>query len=74
MNAAAPVLIGYDGSGAARRAVHEAAELFGSRRALVLTVWEQGMAYGVATMPWGDAATGTVARSLRPIWGRRGVR
>ena len=40
MNAAAPILIGYDGSDTARRAVHEAAELFGSRRALVVTVWE----------------------------------
>jgi len=45
VNAAAPVLIAYDGSDAARRAVREAAELFGFRRALVLTVWEPGIAY-----------------------------
>ena len=45
MNAAAPILIGYDGSDTARRAVREAAELFGSRRALVVTVWEPGLAY-----------------------------
>jgi nucleotide-binding universal stress UspA family protein len=45
MNAAAPILIGYDGSDAARRAVHGAAELFGSRRALVVTVWEPNLAY-----------------------------
>jgi nucleotide-binding universal stress UspA family protein len=50
MNAAAPVLIAYDGSDTARRAVHEAAELFGSRRALVVTVWEPGLAYEASAM------------------------
>jgi nucleotide-binding universal stress UspA family protein len=50
MNAAAPILIGYDGSDTARRAVHEAAELFGSRRALVVTVWEPGLAYEASAM------------------------
>ena len=45
MNSAAPILIGYDGSDTARRAVREAAELFGSRRALVVTVWEPDLAY-----------------------------
>ena len=45
MNAAAPILVGYDGSDTARRAIHEAAELFGSRRALVVAVWEPGLAY-----------------------------
>ena len=44
-DAAAPILIGYDGSDTARRAVREAAVLFGSRRALVVTVWEPGLAY-----------------------------
>jgi len=48
MNAAAPILIGYDGSSTARRAVHEAAELLGSRQALVVTVWEPGLAYATA--------------------------
>jgi nucleotide-binding universal stress UspA family protein len=47
MNAPAPVLIAYDGSDTARRAVHDAAELFGSRQALVMTVWEPGLAYKV---------------------------
>ena len=47
MNAAAPILVGYDGSDTARRAIHEAAELFGSRRALVVAVWEPGLAYEV---------------------------
>lgn len=41
----APVLIAYDGSDTARRAVREAAKLFGSRRVLVVTVWEPGLAY-----------------------------
>ena len=40
MNAIAPVLIAYDGSDVARRAIHKTAELFSSRRALVLTVWK----------------------------------
>jgi nucleotide-binding universal stress UspA family protein len=50
MNAAAPILIGYDGSDTARRAVHEAAELLGSRRALVVTVWEPDLAYEASVM------------------------
>ena len=48
MNSTAPVLIGYDGSDAARRAIHETAKLFGSRRALVLTVWEPTLPYQLA--------------------------
>jgi nucleotide-binding universal stress UspA family protein len=40
-----PVLIAYDGSDTARRAVREAGVLFGSRQALVVTVWEPGLAY-----------------------------
>ena len=51
MNADAPILIAYDGSETARRAVHDAAELFGSRPALVVTVWEPGLAVGVGAMP-----------------------
>ena len=43
MNATAPVLIAYDGSDAAHRAIHKTAELLGSRRALVLTVWKPGL-------------------------------
>ena len=46
MNAADPhILIAYDGSDTARRAVHEAAKLFGSCQALVVTVWEPALAY-----------------------------
>jgi nucleotide-binding universal stress UspA family protein len=43
VSATAPILIAYDGSVAARDAVREAAELFPSRRAIVLTVWEPGL-------------------------------
>jgi nucleotide-binding universal stress UspA family protein len=44
MPESSPVVIAYDGSEAARAAVNGAAELFGSRRAIVLTVWEPGLA------------------------------
>jgi nucleotide-binding universal stress UspA family protein len=46
----APVLIAYDGSDAARRAVREAGGLLGSREVLVVTVWEPGLAYE-STLP-----------------------
>jgi nucleotide-binding universal stress UspA family protein len=46
-----PVVIAYDGSGAARQAVVDAARLLGSRRALVVTVWEAGLAYATPPMP-----------------------
>jgi nucleotide-binding universal stress UspA family protein len=51
MNAEAPVLIAYDGSDAARRAVQETAELFGSRPAIVVTIWEPGLAYEATAIP-----------------------
>lgn len=47
----APILIAYDGSDSARRAVREAAELFSSRPAVVTTVWEEGLAYSSVAMP-----------------------
>ncbi len=40
----APILIAYDGSPPARAAVDAAGALFAPRRAIVLTVWEPGMA------------------------------
>ena len=58
MNAGAPVLIAYDGSETARRAVHDAAQLFRSRQALVMTVWEPGLAYGVGAMPMDPTSLG----------------
>jgi nucleotide-binding universal stress UspA family protein len=44
MSESSPIVIAYDGSEAARAAVNGAAELFGSRPAIVLTVWEPGLA------------------------------
>jgi nucleotide-binding universal stress UspA family protein len=46
-----PVLIAYDGSAAAHRAVADAAKLMGSCRMLVVTVWEEGLAYATPVMP-----------------------
>ncbi|MGZ4418733.1 MAG: universal stress protein [Gaiellaceae bacterium] len=60
MNAPAPILIAYDGSDTARRAVQETAELFGSRRALVVTVWEPGLAYEVSAMTADSTGLGPV--------------
>lgn len=57
MNATAPVLIAYDGSDAARRAIHKTAELLGSRRALVLTVWKPGLSADEVTATRGGART-----------------
>lgn len=46
MNASeAPVVIAFDGSAAARQAVAAAASLLAPRRVIVVTVWEEGLAY-----------------------------
>jgi nucleotide-binding universal stress UspA family protein len=45
-----PILIAFDGSPASRRAVTDAARLFGPRPALVVTVWEAGLAYAMPQM------------------------
>jgi nucleotide-binding universal stress UspA family protein len=39
----APIVIAYDGSDPARRAVREAGKLFARRHALVVTVWEPAL-------------------------------
>ncbi len=39
------VVIGYDGSPAARQAVVDVARILGSCKILVVTVWEEGLAY-----------------------------
>jgi nucleotide-binding universal stress UspA family protein len=57
MNATAPVLIAYDGSDAAHRAIHKTAELLGSRRALVLTVWKPGLSADEVTAVRGGTRT-----------------
>jgi nucleotide-binding universal stress UspA family protein len=48
------VVIGYDGSPSADHAVREAGRVLGSRPALIVVVWEAGVAYesmAVATIP-----------------------
>ena len=45
------VLIAYDGSAAARQAVADAVGLLGPRRMLVVTVWEEGLAYATSVAP-----------------------
>jgi nucleotide-binding universal stress UspA family protein len=40
-----PILVAFDGSDAARRAVAEAARLLRPRQMLVVTVWEPGLAF-----------------------------
>lgn len=51
VTSAAPVIIGYDGSSAAARAVRESAPLLGSQPALVVTVWEAGRAFETGVLP-----------------------
>jgi len=62
MTAEAPILIAYDGSDAAQRAISKAAELFASRKIVVMTVWEPGLASAMAmpTSSLGGLAPGTV--------------
>jgi nucleotide-binding universal stress UspA family protein len=46
-----PVVIAFDGSPTALRALQEAAELLAPRPGLVVVVWEAGAAYDFATLP-----------------------
>jgi nucleotide-binding universal stress UspA family protein len=51
MAAPGPIVIGYDGSAAARHAVRSAGELLAGRRAVVVVVWKQGLAFELMTLP-----------------------
>ena len=44
-------LVAFDGSPAARQAILAAAKILGSCRILVVTVWEEGLAYMVPSAP-----------------------
>jgi nucleotide-binding universal stress UspA family protein len=46
-----PVLLAFDGSPAALRALREGAALLAPRRALVVHVWEAGAAFDLASLP-----------------------
>jgi len=46
-----PVIFGYDGSDLSEHAVREAGSLFGDKRALIVSVWEAGRAFEVASSP-----------------------
>jgi nucleotide-binding universal stress UspA family protein len=46
-----PILIAFDGSAAAARAIREAAEVLRPRRALVVTVWKSGIAWELMELP-----------------------
>ena len=46
-----PVIAAFDGSPPSQAAVREAAELFGHRRIVIVTVWEPGLAMAVMTAP-----------------------
>jgi nucleotide-binding universal stress UspA family protein len=46
-----PVVIGFDGTSAAERALRESAALLAPRPALVVVVWEAGRAFEIATLP-----------------------
>ena len=48
-----PIVIAYDGSPAAEHALRAAAELLGSRPALVVVVWEAGAGYEMTEIPAG---------------------
>src|SRR5436305_12501731 len=64
MNAAAElVIIAYDGSKAARRAVAEAAKVMSSCRFLLVTVWEEGLAY----MPMPTAQVDGMTPMTQPV-------
>ncbi len=68
-----PLLLCYDGSDDAKRAIARAGELFGPRSAVVLSVWQPAVAlatYGwagigaIADMADVDATTGNATRDL----------
>jgi nucleotide-binding universal stress UspA family protein len=57
-----PVVIGFDGSPASERALREGAELMATRTALVVVVWEAGLAFGALELP-----TSSVGLAPAPI-------
>ncbi|MFG2037507.1 universal stress protein [Dactylosporangium sp. NPDC048998] len=62
---AAPVVIGFDGSPAAERAIRESARLLTAHSALVVTVWEAGRSFEAVTMPISTLQTPPVVLDIR---------
>jgi nucleotide-binding universal stress UspA family protein len=54
--ASPPILVAYDGSDLAQEAVRQAATLFPGRHAVVVTVWEPGLATMTVMAPGFDMA------------------
>jgi nucleotide-binding universal stress UspA family protein len=62
-----PILIAYDGSDPARRAVREAGKLFGPRQALVVTVWEPALVLPTDPLPVPGADPLSVSGLVPPV-------
>jgi nucleotide-binding universal stress UspA family protein len=62
-----PVVIAFDGSPAAMRALRQAAELLAPRPGLVVVVWEAGVAYDFATIPSAGLDLPPAQFDLRPV-------
>jgi nucleotide-binding universal stress UspA family protein len=61
-----PVVVAFDGSPAALRALQEAAELLAPRPGLVVVVWEAGVAYDFASIPSASLDLPPAQFDLRP--------
>jgi nucleotide-binding universal stress UspA family protein len=61
---AEPILVAFDGSDAARRAITETAGLFPSHPVLVTTVWEAGLVYSSVLSPMPEAGLQAVPMDI----------
>jgi hypothetical protein len=59
-----PVLLGYDGSDAAREAIATAGRALGGREAVVITVWESVGSAILRNLPSGATELGRDARGI----------
>ena len=65
--ASGPIIIGYDGSPASDHAVHESGTLLAGREALVVVVWEPGVAYEVTAVPVATLGLAPVPLDVRTV-------
>jgi nucleotide-binding universal stress UspA family protein len=61
----APIVIGYDGSEAAERALRDGAALLAPRPALVVVVWEAGAAFEAMELPTASVGIPPVPIDIR---------